>query len=282
MLILGTFYLIINTIDQNFRQIDGLTTIEVHMDLNYDEEQASYVGAALQKIADDLPIVEECRFVSRAEHMRIMQEKYGEYSWMNEFNEENNPLRDSYQLKFRNFSEMDEVYKIKYQIENIKFEDGTQAIRNADVKDYITLYENVMSVKNTMYVVGLWLMAILLLISLFVIMNTIKLGVFARRNEIMFMRYCGATKAFIRAPFIVEGVIIGIFSAGLALGIEFYLYQFVLRDLITSASGAMTSGSVIIAPFFEHLPLVAGAFLAIGLFAGIISSSLSLKKYLKV
>ena len=158
--------------------------------------------------------------------------------------------------------------------------DLKDAVATSDIKDHIELYGNVMSIKNTLYIVGLWLMAILLIISLFVIMNTIKLGVFARRNEITFMRLCGATKSFIRMPFLVEGIIIGVFSAAISFGIEFYLYDYLLKDIISSATG---SGSGIIsAPFWEEYALFVGVgFLVIGLFAGIISSSISLKKYLK-
>jgi cell division transport system permease protein len=123
---------------------------------------------------------------------------------------------------------------------------------------------------------------ILLIISLFVIMNTIKLGVFARRNEVMFMRYCGATKAFIRTPFLVEGVIIGLFSAALSLGVEFLLYRYVLSGVVASVTTAISGGGIQLSPYANHLPVLAVLFCAVGLFAGLISGSISLKKYLKV
>jgi cell division transport system permease protein len=113
-------------------------------------------------------------------------------------------------------------------------------------------------------------------------MNTIKLGVFARRNEVMFMRYCGATKAFIRTPFLVEGVIIGLFSAALSLGVEFLLYRYVLSGVVASVTTAISGGGIQLSPYANHLPVLAVLFCAIGLFAGLISGSISLKKYLKV
>ena len=119
------------------------------------------------------------------------------------------------------------------------------------------------------------MMAVLLVVSLFVIMNTIKLGVFARKSEITIMRYVGATGAFITMPFIVEGTLIGIFAAAIASGIQYYLYSYVIGDIIVSYRiGTMP-------PFSDYIGFIAAVFVGIGLFAGIIASSLSLKKYLK-
>ncbi len=251
----------------------------------------------------EMPDDENFKYLSSDEHLQIMLDTYNE-DWIKEIfknhlshdhheGENNgvdgavrdNPLRASYRMTFVNLSDFDEVNRVKNRIDEISFEDSngvkTDAILTEDIKDNIELYGNVMSIKNTMYIVGLWLMAIFLLISLFVIMNTIKLGLSARENEIRFMRLCGATKRFIRMPFMVEGIIIGVFSAAASFGIEFYLYEYLLKDIISSATG--TSGAVGIesAEFATYAPLLAIAFLAIGLFAGVIASGVSMKKFLK-
>ena len=198
---------------------------------------------------------------------------------------EDNPLRASYRITFINLSDFDEVTRVKNRIDEISFVDDngikTDAVATENIKDNIELYGNVMSIKNTLYIVGLWLMAIFLLISLFVIMNTIKLGVSARENEIKFMRLCGATKAFIRMPFIVEGIIIGLFSAVVSFGLEYLLYERVLKDIISSATGTDGAVGIISADFVEYMPVLAIGFVAIGLFAGVIASSISMKKFLK-
>lgn len=282
MILVGTFYLIIDTIDINFRSISGLNVIEIMMDKNYTEDQIAYIGDRLEEIRQESAIVEdEVVYISPDEHLEIMREMYGENEWFNDITASDNPLRGSYQLTYVNLSDTDEVNRVKYRIESIAFEDGTKAISSDSIKDYITLYDNVMSVKNTMYIVGLWLMAILLIISLFIIMNTIKLGISARSNEITFMRLCGATKAFIRMPFIVEGIIIGVVSAIISFGLEFYLYEYLLRDIVTSSAGSLTGSGILMADFSQYAFYLAVAYLAIGLFAGIVSSSISLKKYLK-
>lgn len=312
MILVGTFYLVIDTIDRNFNAIENLNVIEVMLDKNYDEDKIIEIGRQLAVICDESAIIEwnssewtsdmpvpksdNFKFISSDEHLQIMLDMYNE-DWIREIFEaeqhdegdgaindtvEDNPLRASYRITFINLSDFDEVTRVKSKIDEIAFVDEsgvkTDAIATENIKDNIELYGNVMSIKNTLYIAGLWLMAIFLLISLFVIMNTIKLGVFARKNEITFMRLCGATKSFIRMPFIVEGVIIGVFSAVVSFGIEYYLYEYLLKDIISSTTG--TTGGIISAAFSEYAPIVAIGFLAIGLFAGIISSSISLKKYL--
>ncbi len=317
MILVGTFYLVIDTIDRNFQAIDNLNVIEIMLDKDYDEEQIVEIGEKLATICDQSPIIDWTRdqwtndmvvpksdnfkFVSSDEHLEIMLQMYDE-EWIKAIFEfdvehghdegendgitnaiEDNPLRASYKITFQNLSDFDEVTKVKSKIDAIELNDASvsDAIPTEDIKDYIQLYGNVMSIKNTLYFAGLWLMVIFMIISLFVIMNTIKLGVFARRHEITFMRLCGATKSFIRMPFLVEGIIIGILSAAISFGIEFYLYEYLLRDIISSAAGVSAESGIISAPFSEYAPIVAIGFVAIGLFAGIISSSISLKKYLK-
>lgn len=318
MILVGTFYLVIDTIDRNFKAIDDLNVIEIMLDKDYEKEEIIDIAEQLAKICNDsaiidwsssqwsesdvLPKTENFKYVSADEHLQRMREMYDE-DWIDaifDFHDthgshegdndgvgnaiEDNPLRPSFCITFINLSDFDEVTRVKNKIDAITLTDDQgnifDAIPTEDIKDNIELYGNVMSIKNTLYIAGLWLMGIFLLISLFVIMNTIKLGVAARENEITFMRLCGATKAFIRMPFIVEGIIIGLSSAVIAFGIEFYLYEYLLKDIITSATG--TSGTAIIsAPFTEYVWLLVIGFVSIGLFAGIIASGLSMKKYLK-
>lgn len=322
MILVGTFYLTIDTIDRNFNAIDNLNVIEIMMDKDYGESEIIEIGEKLAEICDEAPIVEwnrsewtqsdetpvpkseNFKYISPDEHYELFKEMYKGEAWVDAFKDEHkedhdegthlgitsaihdNPLRGSYRITFVNLSDFDAVTRVKNRIDSITLTDTNgeefDAVRTEDIKDHIELYGNVMSIKNTLYVAGLWLMAIFLLISLFVIMNTIKLGVFARRNEITFMRLCGATKAFIRMPFLVEGIIIGVLSAAISFGIEFYLYEYLLQDIISSATGTSGASGIISAPFWqEYAIIVAVGFLAIGLFAGIISSSISLKKYLK-
>ncbi|MBP5230133.1 MAG: permease-like cell division protein FtsX, partial [Clostridia bacterium] len=225
-------------------------------------------------------ITEDPVYVSSEEHLQRFHELYNDQTWSSFFTDELNPLRASYEITFTNFSDITEVVAIVSRIEEIELDGGTKAIAAGDITSCIDVYRNVMSIKRTLYTVGIILMVILIVFSLFVIGNTIRLGIFARKDEILFMRYCGATKHFIRAPFLVEGVFIGILSAGIALGLEYLLYTYLLSGMVRSTSVAITGGAITISPFVTHLPLLALGYVALGLFAGIVACAVSLKRYL--
>ena len=118
-------------------------------------------------------------------------------------------------------------------------------------------------------------MVILLVVSLFVIINTIKLAVYSRRQEITVMRYIGATKDFITIPFIIEGIIIGALSSVIAFFLEKLMY--------TSIYNFMTEGynMIKVKPFSDIMIWVLLGFIAIGVFTGVVGSVISLRKYLK-
>jgi len=121
---------------------------------------------------------------------------------------------------------------------------------------------------------------ILLVISITIISNTIKLTVHARRKEISIMKYVGATNSFIRWPFLVEGIIIGIIAAILTLVIVGVLYDFVIKSIETS--NVLQKMGITLLQFIEIAKPVAIVYAVLGIGIGIIGSSVSMKKYLEV
>ena len=124
------------------------------------------------------------------------------------------------------------------------------------------------------------LLGILIVISIFIISNTIKLTVHARRKEISIMKYVGATNSFIRTPFIIEGVIIGILSCVLSIALIGGIYNLVATKLI--ASPTVQSIGVSILTFGNLFVEIVSVYLILGIGIGIIGSSISMKKYLEV
>ena len=120
-----------------------------------------------------------------------------------------------------------------------------------------------------------WFLVILFIVSIFVIINTIKLAVYARRHEITVMRYVGATNAFITFPFVFEGIIIGVAASIVAYGIEIFLYNYISKTALVGVSFVS-----IIEASKVAVPLAAG-FVIVGILTGIIGSVFSLRKYLK-
>ena len=119
--------------------------------------------------------------------------------------------------------------------------------------------------------------AILFFVSMFIVANTIRITIFNRRLEISIMKAVGATNSFIRWPFMVEGILLGLFSAVLGLGIEYGVYS--VASIWLSDVMAMLGGDVV--SFNEYIWYIFGIFVFIGVFIGAFGSILSLNKYLK-
>jgi len=145
--------------------------------------------------------------------------------------------------------------------------------RNSTISTLITI------VRGVRITIGV-IFAILLVISITIISNTIKLTVHARRKEISIMKYVGATNGFIRWPFLVEGIIIGIIAAILTLVIVGFLYDFVIQSI--EASAVLQQMGITLFKFVDLAKPIAGVYASLGIGVGILGSSMSMKKYLEV
>ncbi|MDL2287548.1 permease-like cell division protein FtsX [Eubacteriales bacterium OttesenSCG-928-G02] len=261
MLIVGTFGLLIGVFELNVQSIDSLNMIVAYVDSDFTtEETEDTVIEEIRTKIENVKNVTEVVYISKEEARDRVIANLGDDQIIGDYN----PLPAAFEIKFQ---EVDQAHIIINNIGNIEGISHT--------KDKISIIETADSIKTGIFIVASILMAILLIVSLFVIMNTIKLGVFARRQEISIMRYIGATNSFITMPFIVEGLIIGMFSALISFGIQYYVYTHVLANIILEHE-------IGIVPAFSHYSMeIALVFIAVGLFAGIIASSASVKKYLK-
>jgi cell division transport system permease protein len=175
-----------------------------------------------------------------------------------------NRFSDSFTVTY---ADNDKVVTLAYLLNQI---DGVRKVNNR-----MDLATTISSFKQGVLLIFTWFLLILLVVTLFVIINTIKLSVFSRRNEISIMRYVGATGYFITMPFLLEGIIIGLFASTAAFFIERYFY-FYVEKMVMSDLQMIT----MVAFDSVQLPLLYG-FLGVGVLAGIVGSSISLGKYLK-
>lgn len=292
MLITGTFYLVIDNINRNFKALDDLNVMIVWIDddtgdsdVSADEstqdedmsgspadnrETAVFDEETLAAIRA-LDHVTDVYYVSKQEAFdELVATEGSDADFLQYFDADtNNPLRASYRLTFESGTDTENIRYIKSALIDMGFE-------KENISENIDLYDNLNNVKGALTTVAVWLMAILFVVSLFVIMNSIRLGLFSRREEIQIMRYVGATNAFIRTPFVFEGIIIGLISAVIALGLQYYLYAQVISEIVRKYS------VVDIAPFGSYLLYIGVGFAVIGVFAGVFGSLISIRKYLKV
>ncbi len=263
LVVIGSFALLILNIDVNLEKLGLLNEIVVFVEDGKTDEETMAIGEKIRALNN----VAEVTFVSKEKALEEERAKYAEYSELYDLVEGDNPLRDSFVIKYEN---VEEVPTLDFQLE--------QMMKNGDIgkiNNFLELTVTIEGIKDNISMVLVWFMIILFLVSIFVIINTIKLAVHSRRTEITIMRYIGATNWFVVLPFIFEGIIIGIISAGIAFGAQWYMYGYVV-DMMGSAMGFIS-----ILMFEEIGYSLFFAFMGIGIATGIIGSTISTRKYLK-
>ena len=170
----------------------------------------------------------------------------------------------------------------KVTVEDLeKFDETVNEIKS--LENVLQIHENselagkLASIRNAVSYISIGVIAILFFVSLFIVANTIRITIFNRRLEISIMKAVGATNAFIRWPFIVEGILLGLFSALLGLGIQYGVYS--VASIWLGNIMSMLGGQAV--NFLDYVGLIFGIFAFIGVFIGAFGSILSLNKYLK-
>lgn len=135
--------------------------------------------------------------------------------------------------------------------------------------------EKITTIKNAIAIVGFWIIAILMIISLVIVSNTIRVTMYNRKLEISIMKAVGATDSFVRLPFMIEGITIGLVSAGITVTLLYFVYNAV-KDTIKNA---LSLGSMI--AFGDFFWIMLGIFAGIGVLAGVFSSAFMINKYLR-
>jgi len=262
LVVLGGFAMLVYNININLEEFGLLNEIVVFVDHDATEEEILAIETKIRSL-DNVAAVTRTTKAQALEDMKNQSEDYKHL--YEDITEENNPLSDSFTITYE---DNDKVVTLAYLLGQI---DGIRKVNNR-----LDLAVTISDFKNGVLVVFSWFLIILVIVSLFVIINTIKLSVFSRRNEISIMRYVGATGWFITLPFLFEGIIIGLVASGFAYLIEMYFYHYV--EIMVMSDLQMIT---IVAFETVQMPLL-WAFLAIGVLTGIIGSSISLGKYLRV
>ena len=261
LVVLGGFTLLVYTININLEQFGLLNEIVVFVERNLTEEQIVSVEEQIRALDN----VAEVRRTTRAEALEEVKNQSEEYAHLYaDITPEENPMSDSFTITYK---DNDGVITLSYLLGQIE---GVRKVNNR-----LDLAVKITSFKNGVLLIFTWFLVILFVVSLFVIINTIKLSVFARRGEISIMRYVGATGWFITLPFLVEGIVIGAVASIAAFFIEKYFYHYIEAMVMSDLQ------MISLVSFASVQPTVFWGFLAVGVFAGIVGSSISLGKYLK-
>lgn len=264
MLIIGSAYLCSANIAAFMDSLGEKNEIVAYIDDEVEESRFS----SLQQEIEDIEYVESVEFITKDEALQEYQQQFGEEnSYLSLFYGEENPLRNEFRITV-NEDHLEEFEGISFKIS--EFEEI------ANISDSQDVVNMLLSLKKVMDILGFWIMIILALVSWFIVSNTIKLAMYNRRHEINIMKYVGATNAFIRTPFVLEGVIIGISAAVVSFAMQWIIYVYLLQPLVADLSFITTVS------FAELIPMIAVYFGGIGLLVGVVGSAFSINKYLKV
>ena len=261
LLIMGTFTLVAVNANELLLTLEQENEILAYVDDSYTESQAR----ALQSELEDVPNVASVTYISNDQAMEDFKDQYPEEELFQDLDPE--ILEDRYAIQ---------LVDLERQAETVERIEALPGI--SDVSHYEEIAGGFVTMRNVATVVCVALIAILFVVSVFIISNTIKLTTFDRRDEIAIMRMVGATNGFIRWPFVYEGFLLGLLGAVIAFFLQWALYTAVARGVDTND----TLQLIQVIPFAQLWAPVAAVFAAAGIVIGVGGSLSAIRKFLQV
>lgn len=266
MIIIGSVFLASENVISFMDKLEDQNEIVAFIDDSYGDDSLSR-----EQLCDK---VKALNGVSSVEYV-TKEQAFAEYrdslgankEYLDGYEGEDNPLRNELRIRIDDITLFESVSNSVSGMEEI-----------ANIRDSQEIVDMLLSVRRMLNMLGFWILVMLAVVSLFIISNTVKLAMHSRRNEINIMKYVGATNSFIRFPFLLEGILIGIVSTALALALQWCIYVYALVPAISQ----LTFLTDCIVPFKAAVGNLALIFGAVGLAVGIFGSALSIRKYLKV
>ncbi len=261
LIIMGSFTLLAFNVNAIIGQFEDENVVLAYVDENYTTDEAR----ALENKIESIPNVEYAAFKTREEAMQDLENRYQDKSMFEGL--ESNVLRDRYSVYVRDITLIEQTQRDLFNIDGL-----------VNVTANLDIAHGLVTVRNIVSGVSVVIVAILLVISLFIMSNTIKLATFDRRDEIAIMKMVGATNNFIRWPFIFQGFILGLVGALTAFIAQWLLYTLLMNMFLRS----YTISFITTIPFSQVAILFFGIFVAIGFGVGVGGSTMAIKNYLRV
>lgn len=261
LLMTGAATLFSMNLNMAMQTLQNDNSVTVYMANDLPTLKSVQVGEEIKKLDN----VEDCEFVPKGEALEALMKSMGDDgSVFSSLLGDDNPLNDVFKVKMKDLSQYQETAKKISSLEGVY-----------KVRDYSDVAAKLTSLDRLVTTAGFWIVLILSLVSVFILSNTIRITMFSRRLEISVMKSVGATNSFVRVPFVVEGILIGLFSGFLASGLLALIYDKTLKTITG------------IVPFFQPLPLgnvmgqIVLLFIAAGALFGALGGGISIGKYLK-
>jgi cell division transport system permease protein len=261
LIIVGSFSALAYNLDIMVQDLNKTSEILVYIDSSLSDAEARSIGTKINLLDNVL----EAKFVSREEALQNFVSDHDNDSAFSGVQPQD--LRHRYVVTLEDNTKMQQTADLLLQLP------GVDKINAA-----YELAEGFTTIQSVLHIVSVAVIAVLLVVSLLIISNTVKLAMYDRRDEIAIMKMVGATNGFIRLPFVVEGFSLGMIGAILAFGLEWLGYDAMLNK-ISSVDALQLFNFV---PFQELLLPMVATFTAAGMFVGIVGSWTSIRKFMDV
>ena len=261
LLILGSSYLIIININKAIQNVVDMNEIVLFLNFNVTQELVERV----EKQIEEHENTKEYIFISKDQALESYIEDYSENADILEELRNDNPLSHSMTIILKDISKTDESIEFFSQIGGVR-----------KIKSQPDVTKNLVSLRNIISSISIGFLAVFIIMTLFIISNNVKLSMQSRKREINIMKFVGATNWFIRWPFIIEGMIIGLVSAISAFFIESLIYQSLMNEVLANID------IIKLIDFENASNFVLLAFIGVAVSVGTLASSISVRKYLKV
>lgn len=261
LFILGFFSIVILNLNKMADTLESQVQISVYLKDDLSQEEIDETKETLSKIEG----LQDIKFTTREEAMENFKERLGDQQFLLDALDDTNPLPDSFSLTVTSPQQVKTIADTVVALDSVESASYSQDIIN-----------HLFNLTHLIRLIGIALIILLTGAAIFIISNTIRLTVFARRKEIAIMKYVGATDWFIRWPFLLEGICLGFIGGGLATIFLYIVYNQVTQEIYE----AMAFFPLIPQhPFIDYISL---AILVAGIIIGALGSTISLKRFLKV
>lgn len=269
LLLIGASAMFLLNIRNMMDYVESQNEIVVFVDENATDKEIQDVETSLKAIENVKE--DDVKLVTKAEALEKRKKDFGDAAFLLEdYNDGNNPLLDSFVVTLDDIALLDDSVKEMQMIENVYLVSATKEVASAMV-----------SLSNVVTVAGFIIVAILIIVSAVIISNTIRLTIYNRRKEIHIMKCVGATDFFIKLPFIIEGVLLGLISATISYIVLWIVYEWMYSNLAGTYNSWFSAMVSSILPFSDFGGILALGFLAAGLCVGIFGSGIFVRKHLR-
>lgn len=266
LLLVSCAVLLMMNVNKIMSNIEDTNEITIYLKEDISDKQVEHIKSVLEKNQD----ITDVKYYSKEQALDDFRDNMAEYSELLDYLDKN-PMPETFLVRVKDLS------KIRHVVNTVNDIEGVEQTKAP--YDFASV---LVQIRNTFTLIGGAVLIALVVVSIVIVSNSIRTSVFARRSEISIMRYVGATSGFIKAPFFVEGMFIGILAGAAAWGLTWLIYDSVFALFSADLTVWQMFGFYGLTPFGDIMWYVLAVNCAAGALLGAVGTVFSTGKYLKV